>query len=509
MSAAPALRPADRLLAAAIAAGAFAWFAAQPRNLGVADEAYLLVEASRVAGGELLYRDVFWLAMPAAHWLVAAAFALFGTTITTAKLCIGAVNALTAALAFTAARALGVRAILALLPPLAFLALAQPAWPYVSPHWFSTAAIMALFVAGAPPAALERPRRLFAAGLALGLLGSVHQQKGPVLALALALAIVAASAIRRSPGAPGWFRRLATVAAGALAVLLPVLAVMIASQDVRRLIDDVLLFPLTGYRQYHDFITWGEVGVLNRHLAAYVSPRLLYYLPVLLPLGGAAAALGCARGWPRGRVVQWSTALLLCAGSLLSIGYNADFIHIAFSAAPCFVLAALLLDAAVDLLPRPARRPAGLLAGGVLALLLGLWLAANDARMRAEYPLVAETAFGRVAFRDQREVDTSARVDRLLDAEGRRELFIYPYYVSLYLTAGGRDPLRFLYVFHGHSWPEHFDEVQRELDEKRVPLVLVVTPLLLPDDPFVAGLETHYVKTEEEDGLAIYRRRER
>src|SRR5678815_4425926 len=128
----------DAALAAGIFVGALAWFAWQPRNLGPADESFFLVEAMRMAGGERLYQDLFWFGMPGGHWLLAGAFSVFGASIVVAKMTMGVVNALSAALTFAASRALAVRPLLAVLPALAFLALAQPAWPYVSAHWMST-----------------------------------------------------------------------------------------------------------------------------------------------------------------------------------------------------------------------------------------------------------------------------------------------------------------------------------------------------------------------------------
>ena len=499
-------RRGDALLAAAIFTAALAWFAVQPHNLGPADESYLLVEARRVAGGERLYRDVFWFAMPAAHWLLAAVFALWGASLTTAKLAVAVVNAGTAALAFATARGLGVRRGLALLPPLAFLALAQPTWPHVSPHWLGTLLIMALFLIVAPPRALERPRRLLAAGLALGALGAIHQQKAPVLAIGLAAAILLASWLRRAAPGPAWWSRLGLAAAGTLAVIGPLLAVLFATVDAQRLLDDTVRFPLTGYRPLND-ASWGQIGLLNVGLAAYTWPRLLRDLPLLLPLGAAAAAAGCARGWPRWRVAQWSTALLIGASALVAIGYNADFIHIAFMAAPLFVLAALLLDGAIALLPPREQAAAGPLVAVALALLLGTQMARNAIRMRAEYAVATDTAFGRVDFHAPAEAAFSARVAELLDATPGRVLFVYPAYATLYLTAGGRNPTRHQLLVTGFNWPEHFAEVQAELEAQPAAVVAVLNGFVKPDDPFMDFVRQHFEVASEGQGWTIYQRR--
>jgi hypothetical protein len=38
-----------------------------------------------MAGGERLYRDLFWFGMPGGHWLLAGAFSVFGASIAVAE----------------------------------------------------------------------------------------------------------------------------------------------------------------------------------------------------------------------------------------------------------------------------------------------------------------------------------------------------------------------------------------------------------------------------------------
>ena len=497
----------DLLLTAAVFAAAFTWFALQPRNLGPADESFFLLEAARIASGERLYRDIFGFTMPGAYWSMAGVFSLFGVSIVTAKLAMGAVNAATAALSVASARALGVRPVLAVLPALAFLALAQPAWPYVSQHWVSTALMVTLLWLAVPARALEQPGRLVAAGLVLGALGAVHQQKAPLMAAGLAPAILLAGWIRRDAAAPAWYVRLGLVAAGALLVLVPVVAVLLATVDATRLRDDIFRYPLTTYRQFVQAVRWGVVLPLTENLAAYVFPRLLAALPVLLPLGAAITAAGCRRGWSRTRVVQWSTTLLLCGAAALAIGYNDDFIHIAYVAVVFFVLAALLLETALALLPARAQPLAGALVAAVATAFLLLHLAHNTARMRAEYPAVADTRFGRVAFRAPGEIAMSAALERHLDQSGQRDVFVYPGYTSLYLTAAGRNPTRYQFLHPIISLPEHITEAIAALEAKQVPLVFVSKPFLQPGDPVMAYLATRYDVVEDHPDWAVYRRR--
>jgi hypothetical protein len=186
----------DAALAAGIFVGALAWFAWQPRNLGPADESFFLVEAMRMAGGERLYQDLFWFGMPGGHWLLAGAFSVFGASIVVAKMTIGVVNALSGGADLRRQPRPRRPSALAVLPALAFLALAQPAWPYVSAHWMSTTLMLAVFLLAVSARALEQRARLVAIGLALGTLGAVYQQKAPVIAVGVGVAILLACWIR-------------------------------------------------------------------------------------------------------------------------------------------------------------------------------------------------------------------------------------------------------------------------------------------------------------------------
>jgi hypothetical protein len=497
----------DAALAAGIFVGALAWFALQPRNLGPADESFFLVEAMRMAGGERLYTDLFWFGMPGGHWLLAGAFSMFGASIAVAKMTMGVVNAISAALTFAAGRALAVRPALAVLPALAFLALAQPAWPYVSDHWMSTTLILAVFLLAVSARALEERRRLVGIGLALGILGAVYQQKAPVIAVGVGVAILLACGIRRDPAAPPWFARLALVTAGVLLVIVPVLALMVATVDPELLIDDLIRFPLVNYRQWHQAVTWGAVAPITQNLAAYVWPPLLAGLPLFLLFGAAGVAAGCRRGWARARVVQWSTALLLCGAAALAIGYNDDFIHIAFVAAPFFVLAALLLETGLALVPERARPVAGALLATAIGAGLLVHLAHNAARMRAEYAIAAETHFGRVDFHTPQEVALSAMLERHLDQTASRVVFAYPSYAAFYLTAGGHNPTRYQFLHPALSPPEQLTDARAVLEAKEVPLVIAFKGVLPPDDPIIAFLATRYDVVEEKDGWTVYRRR--
>lgn len=497
----------DWLLGALLFAGALTWLCWKPLSLDPADEAFLLADALRMLRGERLYKDIFWLAMPGTHWALVAVFSVFGASLTVAKVAMAVVNAATAALTYATARALGVRPLLAVLPTVAFVALVLPVWPLVSAHWVSTALIMALFLAVAPPGALERPRRLLATGLTLGALGAVYQHKAPLLAIAVATAIAISCWVRRGAAAPAWWARLALVAGGTLVVVVPVLVVATVAAGLQPLFDDAFRFPLTGYRSFHD-IRWGKVGYWNAPLAAYTSVRLLRIEPILLPLGAIVAGLGCAYGWSRRRVVQWSTALLLCGGALAAIGYNADFIHIAFMTAPLLVLGALLLETAVARLPAPAQAPLAALAAAAVLVPLGVHLARSQARVFAEFPVRASTPFGTVDFRSAELLESSEHIRALLDTIPNRRLFMYPGFASPYLTADGRNPTRHQILLPTLSLPQYYTETAAALAAQPT-LIVVLGGEIPPGDPLFATVEAHYELVEKTADRAFYRWRER
>src|SRR5262249_10469758 len=145
----------------------------------------------RLLHGAVFYRDVIEIITPGSQYLFAAAFGLFGTTLSTARLVMAAVHGGIVVLIAAACRLCGVRWPLAIAAALAHLALAQPAWPYASPHWLSTFLMMLLAVG-----CLGRPwQRGVGGALGLGAIVGVavlvQQQKAALLLPAVAAAMIA------------------------------------------------------------------------------------------------------------------------------------------------------------------------------------------------------------------------------------------------------------------------------------------------------------------------------
>jgi 4-amino-4-deoxy-L-arabinose transferase-like glycosyltransferase len=153
-----ALDQRDWVLSLLLFAAVVVYLASLPRTLGIADESYFLYEARRIREGQVMYRDFFQFVTPGAWYLMAALYGLFGTNIVTARISMAVLHGLTAVLFYSSGRLVGVRRSLSLLPPLAYVALCQPAWPYASPHWFSTFMTALLLLATLRLPWPERPR---------------------------------------------------------------------------------------------------------------------------------------------------------------------------------------------------------------------------------------------------------------------------------------------------------------------------------------------------------------
>src|SRR5262249_28038401 len=79
-----------------------------PHALGTSDEGIFLYEAKRVAEGAVFYRDVFDIITPLSTFVLAGLFAVFGATVTTARVADALVHGAIVAGIFGVARRLGV-----------------------------------------------------------------------------------------------------------------------------------------------------------------------------------------------------------------------------------------------------------------------------------------------------------------------------------------------------------------------------------------------------------------
>lgn len=476
-------------------------------SLGAADESYFFLHGMRVLDGQAPYRDFFDLITPASFYLVAAVFGLFGASLETGRLLAGAIDGGIAVAIFAACRLIGVGPALAVAAAVAQIGLFQAAWPYASPHWLSTLLQLVLFVGLLRPLARDAaPSALL--GLVSGFLVLVQQQRGAPVAVGLPLLVLLDVGMTRFLGGVhpiahpvGWFARY--VAAGAL-VVVPGLGIVVAKAGFAPVWEALVLYPLQNYAGNFRAQRWGAVSFAAVDYVRQTFPRVLRWLPLVL--AADVVRLGIA-SWQRD--VALARRLLLVVGfaglAIASIWYYRDFIHIAFIAPVLLVAIAELVTAAL-----PVRRLDWLVAAAVV-----VFAVLHAGRLRtlraAEYPVVAHTAFGDLAFRDEKLPRLIARVRALTAEAGTSELYSYPTNARFYLITGLANPTRYSLLQAGYSAPEAFAEVTATLDAHRTPILLVTAPFLKADDPFVAWLTPRYTQIDDPEldpatGIVVYRR---
>lgn len=518
MSNPSAKRALDLAAGGALFLAAFLYLGAFPRNLGIADESYFLLEAARLRGGEVMYRDVFDFITPLASYAMALLFSIFGTTIDTARLTTAALHGTTSALIFGSCRRMDVRLPLAAAAAVAYLAIGPPAWPVASWHWFSTAvSTAALFTLLAPLTPTPR-RAAFLVGLIIGLQIGIQQQKGVVLALTVALLLAVQPWFERDRSkAAGILPRLLAFAAGVAAITAPLFLYCLARTGWTPLFDALVRFPLFTYAP-HNHTSWGGATLLAARFAQQTFPTLLRYAPVLLiPLLLRAAWLGL-RGSDREQLWHLVVLTIFTAASIASISYYPDVIHIAFISPVFLVCAAEAAEWSLAPLAR-RRRVANAVAWLSATALIALavpHLAKTLARARALYPYEHPTAFGTVAFHSRWEPLFVDHVRSLLRRAGTRELFCYPNATSPYLTIGARNPTPYQFFLASFSPPEQTREVLSILRDRRLPYIIGSPLLMRPDDPVVELINREYEiapipaieKSGERASLWLYRRKD-
>jgi len=486
------------------------YLAAWPNNLGHSDEAHFLYHSKLVFEGAVPYRDFFDFYTPLAYYGMAAAFGLFGAQIGTAKIVTAVLHGLIVGLLFLCGRRLGVRRSLAAAGALGHLALGQPTWPHASPHWIATFLLVCLLfiLVGRP---LER-RRLVLLGTVTGVLTSMQQQTGIPIALGLCALLFLEHLLDRRfgapPGAPSFALKLLYFLAPAFAVTASILLVHVALAEAGPVFKQIVVHPLTSYRT-HNKSSWGGVHFMNAELAAYTFPLVLKYLPaILLPVAGIRMGLAW-RVQDRDGFERLSTLAGFSIATALTVFNRPDFIHLAFIFAVFLVFCIETVEWGLVRIAGSGSIPSGL--GSALALVLvlamGLHLSRNLTRARATYAHSWETEFGRVDFASQHIGELFERVHTALDAAPTRELFCYPVYASLYLTANGHNPTPHEIMFPGYKTPEQFAETLDILERRQVRNIVIRHRLLDPEtDPIYEYVRRNYRCVDEKFPCSLYQR---
>lgn len=484
------------MLGVLLAVGTVVYLAALPRNLGPADEAIHLYEAKRVLQGDVMYRDVFEIITPGWMYLMALLFRVFGTGMATARIAMAVIHAGTMLMIGVTGRRLGVRPALAWTASFAYLAVCQSAWPIASQHWLSTfLCVLLLLVLIARDG--RGWRSLFAAGVVLGLIIGVQQQRGVLMSAGVGVWVLVDLALARRVGpassAPSLWTALLALGAGVAVVVVPLLVWIIAAAGFEPVWRALVIHPLTNYAATNQ-TNWGDVNVMTGPQARFTYPRTLLYLPLaLVPLVprviAAVRRRDGATARPRVLLIAFSLT------SMASIAYFPDFIHIAFIA-PVFFVA--IADTLEWLLARASgrrwARPAGCVAVAALVAAFSWQLTVNYAVLWRLHPIALETAFGRIDVARPVEAQLYERTNQLLANVPSRGLFCYPVLASLYLMADARNPTRYGFLHSKYSSPDQLQEVVDTLKAAQLPYIvgLRLTGLLTDDDPIFAYVDEAY-----------------
>lgn len=492
-------RPAawDRGIALLLLLAAAFYLSRLPHNLGGSDEAYFLVEAKRVAGGEVMYRDIFEFIPPGAVYLMAGAFRLAGATMATARGTMAIVHAVMAALLYVTCRRFGVARGLAAVVPLAHLALCQSAWPYASWHWFSSLfLVVQCWVLGRADWR-GGARAALVPGLVSGAAIGMQHQRGLPIAAGVGLLLIAAHlGARRFRAGVRWStlaRQLAAYVAGILLVIVPLMLPSLWLAGPAALIEGLVQFPIETYRPTFRS-AWGTIGALSREFALYTVPLVLRYTPVALPLVATRLLIELVRGRREPLTYRLMALMALSLSAIASIWYYADFIHIAFIAPVLFVAVAVAVDwmlAPLRRWPIVATALTAMLALGCAGLLV-TQLQRNYTRAWGTYRIPHDTAFGRVDFATKWEPVLIDATRAALAAAPGAELFCYPTLAAPYLTTGGKNPTRYQF-FDARALPKRYsDEVVALLRRKRVEFLLIGFAYIKPGDPIAQLMHAEY-----------------
>jgi tetratricopeptide (TPR) repeat protein/4-amino-4-deoxy-L-arabinose transferase-like glycosyltransferase len=410
----PRLRSADLRTACLVALAAGVLALPFLAGISMLDEGTLVHIADRIASGEVLYRDVATGVMPAAYYLQALLFFVFGRSLLVGRLFMILLFALASAGVFLTARSVTSRAV-ALSTALSFSALSVSHWRF--PSYASEAIFLVFLTLAAARFFLTTRRRkwLFLTGLGLGITILFKQNYGAFVSLGVAVGLVA--------GAPDARRGLRDVATAAVVAALPiaVTAALFASAGAAAdfwyfTVRVPLQIPFTIFARPWPPL-WGEPDARLLRDIVYYLPfeelalelnewlwrhrwlpvaivRVTYSLPLLFLLAAVFAWLREASR--RRKATEFSGGTRdLAAGALylgtsifllLGVFPRVDTHHLMLALAPCFLLAAWLAGPE----PRPLVRRGALAAAGFL---FTLSLVSQAAVIADTYPEERRDAF--------------------------------------------------------------------------------------------------------------------
>ena len=281
----------ESVVVALAAVGLFALYARAGRYwIDLIDEGYFLYLASRVAAGELPYRDFDTYYTPAVFYLYAATFELFGVSVEPIRLLLAATRVAWFVLLYRLTRRVAPWPF-AGLPFLVVAAVdAVPIAPEPHPAWFAMLATLVALDAIVRHHYKPRVRWVVAAGLAAGVAFAFKQNVGAFTALS-----VGAYLLLRERRATG---RLLLAGQGAFALVLALAATVLLWPGLDGRVAVTVWLPLLATLGLLVGSAWARVRVdawttglgpfLRDALAAggaFVAVTLLWLVPLTLALG--------------------------------------------------------------------------------------------------------------------------------------------------------------------------------------------------------------------------------
>jgi hypothetical protein len=497
----------DILVCLLLAASSVIYLMLRRWPLGAADEAYYFYHAIRMLEGEVLYRDVFELTTPFYIDLLALAFHLFGSSFTTGRVVGSVIQALLVVAIYSGVRAVGAGRALAVAAASVQLAIAQPAWPYATPHWLAVLLVCVLLIISLNRQRARTAGWIVTQGLLLGLLIATRQHAGVAVGLGMTLlALVDAVDDRlwgRAPGQP-LGRHLITLAVSTLAGFGLVIGPHLMQAGISPIINQLIIHPLTGYRAINKG-TWGVDYLFN--LQPFTWPALLKYLPVVVAVTALRAIITMLRRYDRRSV---ESLLVLAVFGASAIAYTMSFpdlVHLAMIMPVTLIVTSELLMSALRMIGRWERVVQTTLALTVI-LACAAQLQRNYVNALAEYPIMHDTQFGRLPFATLDEIETLEWVKSEVQQSSSRELFSYPGWSAMYLMSGARNPTRHELIFPTYQSDKEVQDVIETLERERVGHVLLVVLLIKPDDPVYSYVTRHYRCSSENPIIQLCARNE-
>jgi len=440
-----------------------------PHDFYFFDEGLFLYEAKRVLQGDVMYRDFFDIRTPAWFYLFAGLYALLGVSMETARFGMAIVHGLIGGLTYLACRFAGVRVSIAILAALTHLTLGYPTCTIATPHWLSTLVILIqLLIILRTPSATAKRALLW--GALAGVLILVQHQMGVIMAVGVgAVLIFDHMASAKGAFSTSLLRQAAVYTAGLLLVAGPVMLAFVAIAGFDDVFRALVEYPLVNYRRIHEGIAWGVYAPRLVPLGLIVK-----CLPLVLP----PAFLVALRRWrmeaDRQQMRPLVVTLILSMAALGSVVYHKDQLHFAYVAPLWFSLTAQLLEALLQYLE---ERLGGVrITIGVAALLLMIgcgWQLLQNLRSRQRiFRVPVQTAFGRIDFYDEHDVERFHWLSELLRDRQVNEIFAYPTDAGIYLLTGTRNPTRYQVVLPRYTGDDQIAEIIANLEARRVPIVI-------------------------------------